>query len=61
MIFETFMNKQFAKDYTGLDDDMPDRFDKWVGNLDVDEWYLYADMWHLKESIDSLTKLKEKL
>lgn len=43
--FEDFLETQFAADYHGFDDDMPDAFDAWMGNLDVQEVIDYADLW----------------
>ena len=40
--FEDYLKEEHAEDYGGLDDDMPDNFDKWLQNLDVDEWLVYG-------------------
>lgn len=41
--FEEFLSDIFARNYTGTDDDMPDRFEHWIENLDVDELIKLAD------------------
>ena len=33
--FEQYLRELHAKDYTGTDDDMPDAFEDWLGELDV--------------------------
>jgi hypothetical protein len=40
---EDFLQNKHAEDYMGTDDDMPDSFDAWLQNLDVDEWIKLAD------------------
>lgn len=35
--FEKYLQEEFAENYTGLDDDMPDRFDHWIENMDIQE------------------------
>ena len=41
--FEDFLKDKHAEDYHGTDDDMPDAFDGWVSELDVDELIEYAN------------------
>ncbi len=41
--FEDFLKDKHAEDYHGTDDDMPDAFDDWMGNLDISEVMDYAD------------------
>lgn len=41
--FEDFLKDKHAEDYHGTDDDMPDAFDNWISNLDVEEWLAYGD------------------
>lgn len=41
--FEEFLIDVHAKQYIGLDDDMPDDFDRWLQDLSVDEWLEYGD------------------
>lgn len=36
--FEDFLKEKHAEEYMGLDDNMPDAFDGWLGDLDAEEW-----------------------
>ena len=41
--FGDYLKCIHAEDYIGTDDNMPDAFDDWLGNLDIDEIMLYAE------------------
>ena len=41
--FEDFLKDVHAEDYHGTDDDMPDNFDTWLSNLQVEDFINYAD------------------
>ncbi len=43
--FEDFLKEKHAKNYTGTDDDMPDAFDNWLGQLDGQEYMDFAQEW----------------
>lgn len=43
MGFENYLKEVHAKEYMGTDDDMPDAFDNWLGDLAADEFINYAD------------------
>ena len=43
MDFENYLREVHGENYTGLDDDMPDAFDNWLTNLQVDDIIEYAD------------------
>jgi len=43
--FEDFLMATHAEDYIGLDDDMSDSFDNWLGDLDNQEIFDYAQTW----------------
>ena len=43
--FRDFLEEQYAKAYRGTDDDMPDAFDTWVTNTQIDELMDYADVY----------------
>ena len=45
--FEDYLQAQHAKDYHGLDDEMPDAFDGWLTNLDGEMYIKYADDYSL--------------
>lgn len=36
--FEEYLKEVHAEQYHGNDDDMPDNFDNWLSNLEVDEF-----------------------
>lgn len=55
---EEFLKVKHAEDYMGTDDDIPDAFDAWLLNLDVDEWIMYGDMYGLTQKIELIDKLK---
>lgn len=40
-IFNSYLSYIHAQDYTGLDDDMPDRFDEWLSELSDEEMTRY--------------------
>ena len=44
LTFESFLQDIHAKDYHGTDDDMPDAFDNWITELQVDDLMRYADL-----------------
>ena len=48
LTFEEFLKDQHAKDYIGTDDDMPDDFDDWVGELDTQEVIDFAEAYGLQ-------------
>ena len=41
--FIDFLRDIHAKDYVGLDDDMSDHFEHWLGDLDGEEYIEYAN------------------
>lgn len=43
LTFEEFMKGVHAEDYHGTDDDMPDNFELWESNLDIQEVIDYAE------------------
>ena len=44
-MFEKYLQYIHAKQYQGLDDDMPDDFDNWLSELGTDKLIEYADDW----------------
>lgn len=40
--FEDYLKEIHAKEYMGTDDDMPDAFDDWLGDLSVDDMLEYG-------------------
>jgi len=43
--FEEYLQEIHAQDYHGTDDDMPDSFDEWLTDLQVDDVIAYANRW----------------
>lgn len=43
MSFEDYLKEMHAQDYHGTDDDMPDAFDNWLVELQVDDLIGYGD------------------
>lgn len=43
--FEDFLEDKHGEDYMGTDDDMPDAYENWMSNLDVQEVIDYAEEW----------------
>ncbi len=41
--FEEYLKNQHAEQYIGVDDDMPDDFDKWMSELDIEELIGYGN------------------
>lgn len=42
--FEDYLEQQFLEQYPGtLDDDISDRFDGWLGNLDAEDYIKYGE------------------
>jgi len=45
---EEYMQEQHTIGYMGLDDDMPDSFDAWIGSMDASEMQEHAEEWGKK-------------
>ena len=58
--FEQFLQDKHAKQYVGLDDDMPDDFDQWLQDLSVDEWIAYGDLFTTVSLINQVREIKEE-
>lgn len=43
--FEEFLEEIFSNNYSGTDDDMPERFDTWISNLDIQDVIDYAALY----------------
>ena len=52
-IFDSYLSYIHAQDYTGLDDDMSDRFDEWLSELTDEEMIEYV--WWFLRQIDRRT------
>ena len=58
-IFESYLMEVHARDYHGTDDNMPDDFEKWLGELDTQELMDHAEELLSKQylMIERLTKI----
>lgn len=45
MTFENYLKNIHAKGCSVTDDDMPNHFEKWLMQLDIEEIIEYAEMW----------------
>jgi len=45
--FEDFLQDKHSDQYIGLDDDMPDDFNDWITDLEIDEWLELGDEYAL--------------
>lgn len=43
--FEDFLQEKHAENYNGTDDDMPDAYEAWVCELDLEEVITWAQEW----------------
>lgn len=43
--FEDYLKDQHAADYIGTDDAMPDAFDHWLTELDIESMLAYGDQY----------------
>lgn len=57
-MFEDFLKEKHAKNYMGTDDNMPDDFERWLSNLDVQELIDFADESIIKYSAVALASIK---
>lgn len=46
--FKSFLIDKHARQYTGLDDEMPEDFSEWLAGLDPETWIEYAEKWRGK-------------
>jgi len=57
--FTDYLEEQFAKTYTGTDDDMPDKFLNWLDGIEQWEMINYGDDYG-KELVNSTPQEGEK-
>lgn len=46
--FEGYLTNKHAEQYTGLDDEMPDDYEAWLVDLDIDTVIKLANEWAVK-------------
>ena len=54
MDFEQYLQDKHTKDYRGCDDDMPDDFNNWMQDLDVEQWLVFGDGFAAMKSLATL-------
>ena len=66
--FDDFLIQAHADEYKGFDDDMPDDYENWLCNIEVDEWiklgnayYKYEEFTIINGMQDALEKIKTEL
>jgi hypothetical protein len=57
--FTEYLQNEHGKDYHGTDDDMPDAFDNWLTDLQVDDLINYGNMYGNLRFIEGLNKAEE--
>ena len=50
-MFENYLKDIFSKDYMGTDDDMPDRFESWLSDMQVDQLIQFADQMLIEKKV----------
>lgn len=58
--FEDYMQDVHAKQYIGLDDEMPDDYDNWLCELDIEDWINYGEKHSLKEQKKMIKRLSSE-
>ena len=58
-IFEEYLIDRHAEQYQGLDDEMPEDFERWVVELSVDELIEYADKCIVERHMTAQAKIAE--
>ena len=43
MTAEEYLQEKHAQQYQGLDDEMPDDYNEWLLDLDIDDWINYME------------------
>ena len=41
--FEDYLQEKYIQSENPLDDDIPDGFSEWLGDMDADDWLSYGD------------------
>ena len=57
MSFDEYLQgKLMEEEYTLLDDDIPDAYDAWLGEQDVELIIAYAEAWCVEQKLADLNK-----
>lgn len=59
LTFEDFLAEKHAKQYKGLDDEMPDDFNNWLVEVEQDSIIKYADEYAKAQERDMLKKIRQ--
>jgi len=59
--FEDFLQEVHGEQYVGTDDMMPDDYEEWLQDLDVDRWILLGMRFALKMQGKTLDKLQKSI
>ena len=59
--FEDFLKELHAVKYTGTDDDMPEAFDAWLGELDVEALLRIGHTYGMSQYIKGMEKASSNL
>ena len=54
--FEDYLVDMHAQQYNGLDDEMPDDCNEWIGDLSSEEFIEYADVYAKTKAIEAYDK-----
>ena len=59
--FENFLQDKHADDYTGIDDDMPDAYESWLTDLDIEDLINYADEYATEQRNEALRHVANQI
>ena len=57
--FEDFLKDWHAKYYTGTDDNMPDAYEGWLEDLEIDTWISLGQLWGREQDLCGFNRAKE--
>jgi hypothetical protein len=43
--FEDYLKEKHGEEYTGTDDNMPDAYEAWLGDINADDFIQYGNMY----------------
>lgn len=59
--FEDYLKYVHGSEYIGLDDDMPESFETFISNLDVECFLMHADMYATRVHNNALKMVEDAL
>lgn len=63
--FEDFLKEVHAEEYLGTDDNMPDAFDNWLGELDGEDYIKWGDLYgqkmHIAGSRETIANIRKSI